>query len=64
MNSFNGKLRNYFNKKINRIAGMVEMSNQMQPQIHSINAIVDRIGDSHSKQLLLSESQIDYYINR
>lgn len=34
------------------MAGIVDKSNQMQPQIHKINAIIERIGDSHSKQLL------------
>lgn len=35
-----------------KIAGIVDISNQIQPHIHSMNAIIDRIGDSHSKQLL------------
>lgn len=37
---------------------MVEISNHMQPQIHSTNAITDRIGDSHSKQLLQSNKDM------
>lgn len=42
----------YFNISSSKTAGTVEMSNQMQPQIHKTNAITERIGDSHSKQLL------------
>lgn len=37
---------------IKTIAGRVEMSNQMQPTIHKMNAMIERNGDSHSKQLL------------
>ena len=42
----------YFSRYSRATAGMVEISNQMQPQTHKTSAINDRIGDSHSKQLL------------
>lgn len=42
----------YLSMSSNKTAGMVEISNHIQPQIHNTNAITDRIGDSHSKQLL------------
>lgn len=45
---------NYFKRPISKIAGIVEISNHMQPQIQITNAVVERIGDSHSKQLLLA----------
>lgn len=35
------------------MAGRVEMSAHIQAQIHKIKAKKDRIGDSHSKQLLI-----------
>lgn len=34
------------------MAGKVDKLNQMQPQIHKMKAMIERIGDSHSKQLL------------
>lgn len=42
----------YFINIINNAIGIVDKSNQKQPQIHISEAIKDLIGDSHSKQLL------------
>lgn len=46
------RVNTYFSMIIIKIAGIVDISIQMQPQTHIMNASVDRIGDSHSKQLL------------
>lgn len=48
----------YFKRIINIIAGIVDISNHIQPQIHNTNAIDERIGDSHSKQLLFSRKKL------
>lgn len=42
------------------MAGIVDISKNMQPQIHNTNAIVERIGDSHSKQLLFKNDHIKF----
>lgn len=43
-------MHTYFKINSNRMAGIVQISNQMQPQTQRMHAITDRTGDSHSKQ--------------
>lgn len=52
------RVNTYFNMIIIKIAGIVDISNQMQPQVHNINAIDERNGDSHSRQLLRCYNQM------
>lgn len=42
------------------MAGIVEISNQIQPHIHKMNANNDLAGDSHSKQLLCERYMLKY----